>query len=169
MPKRLQNRLRLGYPLGTPKNTIFDVQTSPRWLPKISDFFKNRLKILAMTVFGPRCLLEASKSLPRACREPPKSRPRALKKPSIAFKSLLLGPQEDSKSLLCDFWVQICSFLGLTKNRSQMIEFNLFFDYFWTNLRNCKFGPKIRIWRCCPEMVEKCIKFDRLGPGFGQT
>ena len=40
---------------------------------------------------------------------------------------------------------------------------------FWSNLRNCKFGPKIRIWRCCPEMVEKCIKFERLGPGFGQT
>ena len=31
-----------------------------------------------MTVFGPRCLLEASKSLPRASQEPPKSRPRAL-------------------------------------------------------------------------------------------
>ena len=40
---------------------------------------------------------------------------------------------------------------------------------FWSNLRNCKFGPKIRIWSCCPEMVKKCIKFDRVGPVFGQT
>ena len=42
MPKRLQNQLRFGYPLVTSKNTIFDPKTSPRWLPKISDFFKNR-------------------------------------------------------------------------------------------------------------------------------
>ena len=61
MPKRLENQLYLGYPLGTPKNTIFDVKTSPRWTPQISDFFKNPQKILALTVFGPRCLLEASK------------------------------------------------------------------------------------------------------------
>ena len=101
MPKRLPNRLRLRYPLGTPKNTIFDVKTSPDGSPKFLFFFENRLKILAMTVFGPRCLLKASKSLPRASQEPPKSRPRARKRPSRAFKSLPLGPQEDSKSLLC--------------------------------------------------------------------
>ena len=101
MPKRLQDQLRLGYPLGNSKNTIFDVKTSPRWLPKISHFFKNRLKILAMTVFGLRCLLEASKSLTRASQEPPRSRPRALKRLSTAFESLPSGPQEDSKSLLC--------------------------------------------------------------------
>ena len=41
-PKRLQKRLRLGYPLGTSKNTIFDAKTSPSWLPSISDFSKNR-------------------------------------------------------------------------------------------------------------------------------
>ena len=94
MPKRLQNQLYLGYPLGTLKNTIFDVKTSPRWTPKISDFFKNCQKILALTVFGPRCLLEAlkrpprpSQELPRATQEPPraaqeprKRHPRALKK-----------------------------------------------------------------------------------------
>ena len=137
--------------------------------PKFPIFVKNRQKMRPITVFGPRCLLEASKSLPRACQEPPKSRPRALKKPSTAFKSLLLGPQEDSKSLLCDFWAHICNFLGLIKNRSQTIEFTLFFDDFKTILRNCKFGPKIRIWRWCPEMIEKCIKFDRLGPVFGKT
>ena len=39
-------------------------------------FFKNRLAKLAIMVFGPRCLLEASKSLPRASRDPPKSRSR---------------------------------------------------------------------------------------------
>ena len=78
MPKRLQNRLRLGYPLGAPKNTIFDVQTSPRWLPKVSNFFENRLQLVAMTVFGPRCLLEASKSLPRASQEPSQSPQEAL-------------------------------------------------------------------------------------------
>ena len=44
MPKRLENQLYLGYPLGTPKNTIFDVKTSPRWTPKISDFFKKIVK-----------------------------------------------------------------------------------------------------------------------------
>ena len=54
-----------------------------------------------MTVFGLRCLLEASKSLPRASQEPPRSRPRALKRLSTAFKILPSGPQEDSKSLLC--------------------------------------------------------------------
>ena len=55
--------------------------------PKFPFFFKNRPKIRAITVFGPRCLLEASKSLPRpsqepprATQEPPKRRPRALKR-----------------------------------------------------------------------------------------
>ena len=40
MPKRLQNLDYLGYPLGTPKNTIFDVKTSPRWLPNFHFFSK---------------------------------------------------------------------------------------------------------------------------------
>ena len=82
MPKRLQNQLYVGYPLGTLKITIFDVKTSLRWTPIFPFFLKNRLQILAMTVFGPRCLLEASKSLPRACPEPPKSLPRAVSEPS---------------------------------------------------------------------------------------
>ena len=47
--------------------------------PKFPIFFKNRVKIVAFTVLGARCLLEASKSLPRASREPPKSRSRTLK------------------------------------------------------------------------------------------
>ena len=41
--------------------------------PNFHFFFKNRLKILAMTVFGLRSLLEASKRLPRASQEPPQS------------------------------------------------------------------------------------------------
>ena len=96
MPKRLQNQLYVGYPLGNLKNTIFDVKTSPRWTTKIPVFFffKNRPKILAITVFGPRCLLEASKSIPRASREPPKSRSRALKRHPRAFKKPPCSLQE---------------------------------------------------------------------------
>jgi len=44
MQKRFQNQLYVGNPLGTLKNTIFDVKTSPRWTPKISDFFKKSFK-----------------------------------------------------------------------------------------------------------------------------
>ena len=62
--------------------------------PKFPIFFKNRTQILAMTVFGPRCLLEASKSLPRASQEPPKSRPRALKRQPKAFKKPPCSLQE---------------------------------------------------------------------------
>ena len=54
--------------------------------PKFPNFFKNRPKMLAITVFGPRCLLEASKNLSRASREPPKSPSRALKRhPKAGF------------------------------------------------------------------------------------
>ena len=48
-------------------------------------FFKNRLKILTITVFDPKYLLEATKSLPRATQELPKSRPSALKRHTRAF------------------------------------------------------------------------------------
>ena len=70
MPKCLLNRLRLGYPLANPKNTIFEHKKPPRWSPEISDFFKNRLKIVDDTAFCARCLLKASKSLSRAVPEP---------------------------------------------------------------------------------------------------
>ena len=43
MPKRLENQLYLGYPLGTPKNTIFDVKTLPRCLLKFSVFFFSKI------------------------------------------------------------------------------------------------------------------------------
>ena len=62
--------------------------------PKFPIFLKKRQKILALTVLGPRCLLEASKrpprpsqeppratqEPPRAAQEPPKRRPRVLKR-----------------------------------------------------------------------------------------
>ena len=65
--------------------------------PKFPIFFKNRPKILPITVFGPRCLLEASKSLPRASQElsqspqetrhslqkPPVRPPRGLQEPAL--------------------------------------------------------------------------------------
>ena len=58
--------------------------------PKFPIFFKKRPKILALTVFGPRCLLEASQmpprpsqEPPRATQEPPKRRPRALKRTCV--------------------------------------------------------------------------------------
>ena len=94
MQKRLQNQLYVGYPLGTLKNTILDVKTSPRWRPKISNFFQNRPKMLAITVFGPRCLLEASKSLPRAFQEASHSLPTSVPEPSRSN-------QEPSRSRIC--------------------------------------------------------------------
>ena len=84
MPKRLENQLYLGYPLGTPKNTLFDVKTSARWTPNICDLFKKSLKNPSIYGLGPkmplRGLQEASKTLPRASKSHPrasKSRPRA--------------------------------------------------------------------------------------------
>ena len=43
--------------------------------PKFLIFCKNCPQKVATTVFGPRCLLEASKSLPRASQESPRSGP----------------------------------------------------------------------------------------------
>ena len=45
--------------------------------PKFPIFCKNRPKMLAITVCGPRCLLEASKTLPRASQDPSKSRSKS--------------------------------------------------------------------------------------------
>ena len=88
MPKRLQNQLYLGYPLGTLKNTIFDVKTSPRWIPKISDFFQKSSKNPSSYGLWPKMPLkgfqEASKTLPKASKSHPrasKSRPRASQEP----------------------------------------------------------------------------------------
>ena len=109
LQKSSQNRCQNAFKI----SFVFDTRLEPQriWFlmlkrrqdgsPKFPIFCQKRLKILARTVFGPRCLLKASKSLPRASQEPPKIRPRALKRLSTAFKSLPWGPQEDSKSLLC--------------------------------------------------------------------
>ena len=81
--------------------------------PKFPIFLKNRQKILALTVLGPSCLLEASKRPPRPSQEPPratqeppraaqeprKRRPRALKRHPKAAKSRLRGPRKASKRL----------------------------------------------------------------------
>ena len=85
MPKRLQNRLYLGYPLGTLKNTIFDVKTSPRWTPKISDFFQKSSKNASYHGLWSKMPLGS-------LQEPPKSLQGASQEP---FK----GPQEAPKSL----------------------------------------------------------------------
>ena len=80
MPKRFQNRYDLGYPLGTPKNTIFDVKTSPRWLPKISDFFQKSCKNSSYDGLWSKMplgsLQEPAKSLPRAVPEPSRGPPQ---------------------------------------------------------------------------------------------
>ncbi len=83
MPKRLQNQLYVGYPLGTLKNTIFDVKTSPSWTPKISDFFQKSSK--NSTYHG-----LWSKMPLGSLQKPPKSLPRAVQGPQEAPKS----PQE---------------------------------------------------------------------------
>ena len=85
MPKRLQNQLYVGYPLGALKNTIFEVKTSPRWTPKISDFFQKSLKnctyhgLCSKMPLG--SLQEPAKSLPGASQEPfngPQEAPKSL-------------------------------------------------------------------------------------------
>ena len=85
MQKRLQNQLYVGYPLGTLKNTIFDVKTSPRRTPKISDFFQKSSKNATYDGLWSKMplgsLQEPAKSLPGPSQEP--------------FK----GPQEAPKSL----------------------------------------------------------------------
>ena len=101
MPKRFQNQLYLGRPLGTPKNTIFDVKTSPRWTPKISVFFFKTTKNPSSYGLGPkmplRGLQEASKTLPRASKslqEPPKSLPKGVQEPSRGTCHLTWDPLE---------------------------------------------------------------------------
>ena len=93
-PKRLQNQLYLGYPLGTLKNTIFDVKTSPRWTPKISDFFQKSSKNPSSYGLWPkmplRSPLEPSQSLPRTSHSLPTSVPKASR-----------SNQEPSRSRIC--------------------------------------------------------------------
>ena len=78
MQKRLQNQLYVGYPLGTLKNTILDVKTSPRWTTKISEFFQQSSK--NSSYYG-----LWSKMPLGSLQEPPKSLPRAVPDPSRCF------------------------------------------------------------------------------------
>ena len=85
---RCQNALKISFILDTllePQKIRFLMlkrrQDGP---PKFPIFFKNRQKILALTVLGPRCLLEASKKPPRPSQEPPRATqepPRAAQEP----------------------------------------------------------------------------------------
>ena len=107
-PRKLsQNRCKNAFKISFMLDTILESQKI-RFLmlkrpqdggPKFPIFFKNRPKMLAITVFGPRCLLEASKSLPRASQHPAKRRSRALKRHPRAPRSRLRSSQEASKSL----------------------------------------------------------------------
>ena len=114
--KRLQNQLYVGYPLGTLKNTIFDVKTSPRWGPKISNFFQKSTKnatyhgLCSKKPLGslqepakslpgpsqepfkglqeaPKSLQEAPCSLPRVVSEAPKRCPRLVPLALLAFRT----------------------------------------------------------------------------------
>ena len=84
--KPSKNQLRLGSPLGTSKIRFWMLKSLQHGPPKIPKFFKNRRQVLTLRVFNPKCLLEASKSLPKASEEPPRSRSRALKRHQKAFK-----------------------------------------------------------------------------------
>ena len=80
---RCQNALKIGSILDTllepQKIRFLMLKSCQDGSPNFRFFFKNRIKNLAMTVFGLRCLLEASKSLPRASQEPPQSPQEALR------------------------------------------------------------------------------------------
>ena len=88
MLKRLENQLSVGYPLGTLKNTIFDVKTSPRWTPKISDVFQKSTKTSSYYGLWSKMPLgslpDASKPLPRASKSHPRASQEAPKSPQEA-------------------------------------------------------------------------------------
>ena len=79
------------------KNTIFDVKTFPRSPDAHNFIFFQKSSKLAITIFGPRCFLEASKSLPTASRDSPRSRSRALKRHPRASRKLHAASQEPSQ------------------------------------------------------------------------
>ena len=101
MPKRFQNQLYLGYPLGPLKNTIFDVKTSPRWTPKISNFFQKSYTTSSFFVLWSLMplgsLQEPPKSLPRASQEPFQDSEEAPKSTQEPSRKLPRGVQEPSR------------------------------------------------------------------------
>ena len=67
--------------------------------PQNLRLFFNRQKFVAMTVFGPRCPLEASKSPPRASQEPAKGFPRSSQSLQKALHSLQDTPVRPPRGL----------------------------------------------------------------------
>ena len=105
MQKRLQNQLYVGYPLGTLKNTIFDVKTSPRWTPKISDFFQKSSK--NSTYHG-----LWSKMPLGSLQEPPKSLARAVQEPSRGVQEHQEAPCSLPRAVA--FWIFSSKFRNAT-------------------------------------------------------
>ena len=110
MPKRLHNRLYLGYPLRTLKNTIFDVKTSPRWRPKISDFFQKSSKNATYHGLWSKMplgsLQEPAKSLPGPSQEPfkgPQEAPCSL--PKTVWEAPKRCPRAPHKLLEAPPWL----------------------------------------------------------------
>ena len=97
MQKRFQNQLYVGYPVGTLKNTIFDVKTSPRWTTKISDFFQKSLKNASYYDLWSKMPLGSH-------QEPPKSLPRAVQGPSRGTQEPSRSPHAASKKV-SEGWV----------------------------------------------------------------
>ena len=92
--KRLQNQFYVGYLLGTPKNTILDVKTSPRWDPKISNFCQKSVK-------NSSCYGLSSKMPVRSPREPSQSLPRTSHSLPTSVPEASRSNQEPSRSRIC--------------------------------------------------------------------
>ena len=113
MPKRLENQLYLGYPLGTPKNTILDVKTSPRWTPKISDFFQKSSENYSYYGLW-------SKMPPQ---EPTKSLPRAIQGPSRGTQEFSRTPKTRQK--ISKINVKVILFLQAPKTKKRTQPFDI--------------------------------------------
>ena len=108
MQKRLQNQLHVACPLGTLKNTIFDVKTSPRWTPKISVFFQKSSKNATYHGLWSKMplgsLQEPAKSLPGASQNPFQGPSRGTQVPSRRSlqppKRRLRGAQKAKRPVL---------------------------------------------------------------------
>ena len=102
-PNRCQNAFKISFVLDTllepQKIRFLMLKRRQDGSPKFPIFSKNRQKIVAMTVFGPRCLLEASKSLPKASQEPAKSLRRASQSLQETLHSLQKPPVRPPRGL----------------------------------------------------------------------
>ena len=77
MPKCLQNQVYLGHPLGTLKNTIFEIKMPPKWIRKRSqDSPKMFQDAAGYSQDAPKTLKDANKApqeAPRGPNTPPSS------------------------------------------------------------------------------------------------